>query len=66
MEIYARKQSESPYKLSNSPADPVKRFIQIIAHTCRNVIFDNWFRSVILAEEILKEHKITIVGTIKK
>jgi hypothetical protein len=56
----------SPYKLSNSPADLVKRLIQPISHTGRNVTYDNWFRSVTLAEEILKEHKITIVGTIRK
>jgi hypothetical protein len=66
IEIYARKQPEGPYKLSNSPADVVKRHIQPISHTDRNVTFDNWFRSVTLAEEILKEHRITIVGTIKK
>ena len=66
MEIYAGKQPEGPYKLSNSPADVVKRLIQPISHTGRNVTFDNWFTSVTLAEEILKEHKITIVGTIRK
>jgi hypothetical protein len=31
-----------------------------------NITIDNWFRSVTLAEEIMKEHKITIVGTIRK
>jgi len=66
MEIYAGKQPEVPYKLSNSPADVVKRLIQPISHTDRNVTFDNWNTSVTLAEEILKEHKITIVGTIRK
>ena len=66
MEIYAGKQLEGPYKLSNSPADVVKRLIQPISHRGRNVTFDNWFTSVTLAEEILKEHKITTVGTIRK
>ena len=66
MEIYAGKQPEVPYKPSNSPADLVKRLIQPISHTGRNVTFDNWFTSVTLAEEILKEHKITIFGTIRK
>jgi hypothetical protein len=66
MEIYARKQPEGPYKLSNSPADLVKRLIQTISHTGRNVTFDNWFSSVTLAEGILKEHKITIFGTVRK
>ena len=66
MEIYAGKQPEVPYKLSNSPADLVKRLIQPISLTGRNVTFDNWFTSVTLAEEILKEHKITIVLTIRK
>ena len=63
MEIYARKQPEGPYKLSNSPADVVTRLIQPISHTGRNAAFDNWFRSVTLPEEI---HNITIVGTIRK
>ena len=66
MEIYARKQPEVPYKLSNSSADVVKRLTQPISHTGRNVTFDNWFKRVTLAEEIMKEHKITIVGTIRK
>ena len=66
MEIYAGKQPEGPYTLSNSPVDVVKRLIQPISHRGRNVTFDNWFTSVTLAEEILKEHKITIVGTIRK
>ena len=66
MEIYAGKQLEGPYKLSNSPADVVKRLIQPISYTGRNVTFDNWFTSVTLAKEILKGHKITIVGTIRK
>jgi hypothetical protein len=66
MELYSRKQPEGPYKLSNSPADLVKRLMHPISHTVRNVTFDTWFRSVTLAEEILKEHKITIVGTVRK
>ena len=66
MEIYAGKQPEDSYKLSNSPADVVKRLIQPISHIGRNVTFDNWFTSVTLAEDILKEHKITIFGTIRK
>jgi len=28
--------------------------------------YDNWFRSVTLAEEIVKEHKVTTVRTIRK
>ena len=66
MEIYAGKHPEGPYNLSNSLADVVKRLIQPISLTGRNVTFDNWFTSVTLAEEILKQHKITIVGTIRK
>ena len=63
IEIYARKQPEVPYKLSNSSADVVKRLTQPISHTGRNVTFDNWFTSVTLVEKILKEHT---VGTIRK
>ena len=66
MEIYARKQPEDPFKPSNSPADLVKRLTQTISHTGRNVTFDSWFRSVTLVDKVLKEHKITIFGTIRK
>ena len=66
MEIYPGKQPEGSYKLSNSPSDVVKRLIQPISHRGRKKTFDNWFTSVTLAEEILKEHKITIFGTIRK
>jgi hypothetical protein len=66
MQIYSRKQPGGPYKLSYSPADLVKRLIQLISHAGRNVTFDNWFRNVTLAEEILKKNKITIVGNKKK
>ena len=63
IEIYAGKQPEGPYKLSDSSADVVKVLTQPVSHTGRNVTFDNWFTSVTLVEKILKEHT---VGTIRK
>jgi hypothetical protein len=65
LEIYAGKQPEGPYQLSNSPADVVER-ISPISGSGRNVTVDNWFISVSLAMKLLKYHNLTILGTIRK
>jgi hypothetical protein len=46
LEIYAGKQTEGPYQLSNSPADVIERMISAISGSGRNVTADNWFTSV--------------------
>lgn len=66
MEIYAGKQPTGPFLQNNSGASVVKRMIKPIAKTGRNITIDNWFTSVPLAVELLKDYKITIVGTLKK
>lgn len=66
MEIYAGKQPIGPFLQNNSGASVVKRMIKPIATTGRNITIDNWFTSVPLAVELLKDYKTTMVGTLKK
>jgi hypothetical protein len=66
LEIYAGKQPEGPYQLSNSPADGVERMISPISGSGRNVTVDNWFTSIPLAMKLLEDHNLTLLGTIRK
>jgi hypothetical protein len=66
LEIYAGKQPEGPYQLSNSPADVVERMISPISGSGRNVTVDNWFTSVLLAMKLLKDYNLTLLGTTRK
>ncbi|KAJ4431798.1 hypothetical protein ANN_20403 [Periplaneta americana] len=65
LEIYCGMQPEGQYCQSNSPSDVVKRLISPISGTGRNVMFDNWFMSVPLAKELLSDHNLTCVGTVR-
>jgi hypothetical protein len=66
LEIYAGKQPEGSYQLSNSPADIVERMISPISGSGRNVTLDKLFTSVTLAVKLLKDHNLTLLGTIRK
>jgi hypothetical protein len=66
LEIYAGRQPEVPYQLSNSPAGVVERIISPISGSGRNVTVDNWFTGVPLAMELLEDHNLTLLGTIRK
>jgi hypothetical protein len=65
LEIYAGKQPDGPFAVSNSPHDVVLRLITPIENTGRNLTVDNWFSSVYLLRKLL-EKKITMVSTIRK
>lgn len=65
MEIYAGSQPEGPFEINNSAKDVVERLVQPISGTNRNVTMDNWFTSVPLSIALLKNHKLTMVGTIR-
>ncbi|XP_035210270.1 uncharacterized protein LOC118184673 [Stegodyphus dumicola] len=44
----------------------VNKLTETIKNSNRNVTMDNWFSNVPLVEKMLKEDKLTVVGTIKK
>lgn len=53
---------------SNEPISQqyVREISSSIHGTGRNLTMDNWFTSVSLADKMLDEHKLTIVGTLRK
>src|SRR5215469_12461049 len=63
---YVGKQPEGPYQLCISPVDVVERMISPISGSGRNVTVDNWFTSIPLAMKLLKDHNLTLLGTIRK
>ena len=65
LEIYAGKQPDGPYQVSNKPADVVKRLEEPISGTGRNITADNWFTDVNVVFE-LRKRKSSYVGTLKK
>lgn len=66
LEIYAGKQPDGPYQISNSPIDVVKRLVDPIKGSNRNVVMDNWFMSIPLATELLDYFSLTCLGTLRK
>ncbi|XP_019891791.2 uncharacterized protein LOC109612283 [Musca domestica] len=65
LEIYCGQQPLGPYNLSNKAEAVVRRIIQHLQNSGRNITTDNWFKSYSLAEYLL-EKKTTLVGTIRK
>ena len=65
LEIYAGKQPDGPFEVSNKASDVVKRLTSVILGTGRNITIDNWFTSIELAN-YLYEHSITLVVTLRK
>ncbi|XP_050527851.1 piggyBac transposable element-derived protein 4-like [Daktulosphaira vitifoliae] len=66
MEVYVGTQPDGPYKCENDPASVVKRLIAPITKTGRNITMDNWYNSIPLAIDLLKNHNTTVVGTLRK
>lgn len=65
LEVYVGSQPDGPYKLPQSAEEVTVRMIEPIAGTNRNLTSDNWFTSVSLAERLLNEKQLTMVGTIR-
>uniref|UniRef100_A0A1B6E438 PiggyBac transposable element-derived protein domain-containing protein n=1 Tax=Clastoptera arizonana TaxID=38151 RepID=A0A1B6E438_9HEMI len=65
-EPYLGIQPDGPYKQDNSQVSLVLRLISPISGTGRNVTTDNFFTSFPLIDRMLHEHRLTIVGTVRK
>lgn len=65
MEIYAGKQPDGPYEISNKPTDVVMRILRPLYGSGRNVTCDNWFTSIELLKKV-KEQKLSLLGTLRK
>lgn len=66
MEVYVGTQPESPFKFENKPSSIVKRMITPISKTGRNITMDNCYTSIPLVNELLENHNLTTVGTLRK
>jgi hypothetical protein len=66
LELYVGKQPEGEFATSNSPTDVVKRLVEPIRGTNRNITCDNWYKSVPLAQDLFKNYSLTLVGTMRK
>lgn len=65
MEVYAGQQPNGPYKMNNSAKSVVKRMVQPVEGTKRNITMDNWFTSLPVVKYLLTEKQLTVVGTKK-
>lgn len=66
-EVYSGKQPDGQYQVSNSPDEIVKRLVEPIKRSGRNITTDNWYTSAKLAQDLLTgEYKLSLVGTLNK
>lgn len=66
LELYVGQQPAGPFQTNNDAMSIVVRLVAPISGTSRNLTTDNWFTSVPLVEHLLRYHKLTLVGTIRK
>ncbi|KAB0803234.1 hypothetical protein PPYR_00204 [Photinus pyralis] len=65
LEVFIRNQPPGPYWIDSRSSEVVKRMVNHIERSGRNVTCDNLFTSVPLAKDLL-EKKLTLVGTLRK
>ncbi|KAJ8968179.1 hypothetical protein NQ314_002438 [Rhamnusium bicolor] len=65
LEMYAGKQPEGPFQVKNDAASVVMPLIEP-SKTGRNVTTDNYFTSVLLANTLMENHRLTLIGTVRK
>lgn len=66
LEVYVGQQPLGPYQVSNRPSDVVQRLCEPIRGTGRNVTLDNWFTSMELVQNLKRNFRLTLLGTIRK
>lgn len=66
MEVYVGKQPNGPYFVDRSNMAMVPRLCEPIRGTKRNVTMDNFFTSTDLANKLLNDYQLTILGTLRK
>ncbi|XP_068086415.1 piggyBac transposable element-derived protein 4 [Anabrus simplex] len=66
LEIYAGRQPEGRFQVSNKSSDVVERMVTPIQNSGRNVTADNWFSDVTLVQALSEKHRLSYVGTLKK
>lgn len=66
MEVYVGKQPDGPFVLDTRPAAVVSRLVEPIRGSGRNVTIDNWFSSVPLVNQLVREENLTVVATLRK
>ncbi|KAL4120052.1 hypothetical protein QTP88_012797 [Uroleucon formosanum] len=60
------KQPNGPYHVNNSACSVAERLIRSISGSGRNITCDIWFSSIPLAEDLLNNHNLTMVGILRK
>lgn len=66
LEIYCGKQpDDSTYAMSNKPCHVVDRLVKRVSGTGRNITMDIFFMSYETTEHLLKNQKLTAVGTLR-
>lgn len=66
LEVYVGKQPDGQFRTSSKTADLVTRLVQPVSGSNRNITCDNWFTSIPLATKLRQEHKLTLIGTLRK
>lgn len=59
-------QPHDPYKISNKTNDFVAILYELVFNSRGNVTMNNWFTGNDIMEKILRDHRLTIAGTIRK
>nr|CAI5830817.1 unnamed protein product [Callosobruchus analis] len=66
VEVYLGEQPIRPFRVSNKVPEVLKRLIEPINGSGRNVSMDNWFTSFSVIKNLFTNHRLTVVGTVKK
>lgn len=66
LEVYLGKQPAGPYQNDTSNLALVPRLCSPILLSNRNVTMDNFFNSLGMSEMLLRQHRLTTIGTLRK